>query len=184
MNKTTIQPTLYGPVVIIWSDSGRGTRIVRVLLSTPASPATEMVRALYPDAQETSCEDIDSVSSAIRGLFEGEAVDFDLDIAELGVCGEFQQRVLRAEHAIPRGCVSTYKLIAAHLGVPGGARAVGNALANNPFPIIVPCHRAVRSDRGLGGYQGGLDMKRSLLSKEGILFDRHGRVKCPHFYYG
>jgi len=70
------------------------------------------------------------------------------------------------------------------MGVPGDARAVGNALATNPFPLIVPCHRAIRSDCGLGGYQGGLDMKRSLLSKEGIAFDDSGRVQCSRFYYG
>jgi len=184
MNKTTIQSTLYGPVVIIWRVSESSTKIVRVLLSNPASSATKMVQALYPDVEETSCEDIDSASSAICRLFEGKSVDFDLYVADLGVCAEFQQQVLHAEHAIPRGRVSTYKLIAAHLGTPGGARAVGNALANNPFPIIVPCHRAIRSDRSLGGYQGGLDMKRSLLSKEGIVFDRYGRVKCSNFYYG
>jgi methylated-DNA-[protein]-cysteine S-methyltransferase len=143
-----------------------------------------MVSALYPDAHETSCEDIDSLSLAICSFFEGEPVDFSLDVADLSVCGEFQQRVLCVEHAIPRGRVSTYKLIAAHIGVPGGARAVGNALASNPFPVIVPCHRAIRSDGGLGGYQGGLDMKRSLLNKEGIVFDRYGRVKSTHFHYG
>ena len=184
MNKTTIQSTPYGPVAIIWRVSGSCAKIVRVLLSNPAASATEIASALYPDAHETSCEDIDTASSAICRFFEGEPVDFDLDVADLGACGEFQQRVLRVEHAIPRGRVSTYKLIAAHLGVPGGARAVGNALANNPFPVIVPCHRAIRSDCGLGGYQGGLDMKRSLLNKEGIAFDRYGRVKCSRFHYG
>lgn len=116
-------------------------------------------------------------------LLEGASIDFSLDIADLDLCGEFQQRVLRAEHAIPRGAVSTYKLIAAHLGVPDGARAVGNALAQNPFPLIVPCHRAIRSDRKLGGYQGGLEMKRALLAKEGITFDGSGRVQCSRFHY-
>ncbi|EFK10557.1 6-O-methylguanine DNA methyltransferase, DNA binding domain protein [delta proteobacterium NaphS2] len=99
------------------------------------------------------------------------------------MCGEFQQRVLRAEHGIPRGSVSTYKIIAIYLGNPGGARAVGNALANNPFPLIVPCHRAIRSDRHLGGYQGGFEMKQALLTKEGIAFDNVGRVTCNHFHY-
>ena len=73
--------------------------------------------------------------------------------------------------------------IAAHLGKSNGARAVGNALARNPFPLIVPCHRAIRSDRHLGGFQGGLEMKRALLAKEGIAFDDAGRVFCRHFYY-
>ena len=60
---------------------------------------------------------------------------------------------------------------------------MGNALANNPFPLIVPCHRAIRSDRHLGGYQGGVKMKRALLEKEGIPFDDAGRVACAQFHY-
>ena len=91
---------------------------------------------------------------------------------------------MRAEHAIPRGSVSTYGLIAAHVGVPGGARAVGNALASNPFPLIVPCHRAIRSDLHIGGFQSGTEMKRALLEKEGIIFDEAGRVICKRLHYG
>ena len=184
MNSTTIQSVQYGPVVIIWRASGSSARIIRVLLSDPDASATEKLSALFPEAHKASCGEIDSVSSDISKFLEGEPIDFALDVADLSLCGEFQQRVLRAEHAIPRGNVSTYKLIAEHLGVPGGARAVGTALANNPFPIIVPCHRAIRSDCSPGGYQGGTDMKRSLLSKEGILFDSSGRVRCSKFHYG
>ena len=184
MNKTTIQSTPYGPVVIIWSVFDIGAKIVRVLLSNPAYSALKRVSELYPLAHDSSCEEIDSVASGISRLLEGEPIDFSLDITKLGTCGKFQQQVLLAEHSIPRGRVSTYKLIAAHLGVPGGARAVGNALANNPFPLIVPCHRAIRSDRHLGGYQGGLYMKRTLLIKEGSDFDESGRVQCSRFYYG
>lgn len=183
MNKTTIQSTPYGPVVIVWRVFESGTKIVRVLLSNPAASATNRVSAIYPDVHESYCDEIDSVSSAICRFLGGDPIDFGLDVADLTVCGAFQQRVLLAEHAIPRGRVSTYKLIAAHLGVAGGARAVGNALANNPFPLIVPCHRAIRSDCSLGGFQGGLDMKRSLLSKEGIVFDLTGRVRYFQFHY-
>jgi methylated-DNA-[protein]-cysteine S-methyltransferase len=138
---------------------------------------------LYPGADEAASGEIDSLAGDISAFLEGEPVDFPLEIADLNLCGRFQQRVLRAEHAIPRGSVSSYRLIAAHLGVPGGARAVGNALANNPFPIIIPCHRAIRSDRHPGGYQGGPGMKRALLLQEGIHFDRLGRVECSSFYY-
>jgi methylated-DNA-[protein]-cysteine S-methyltransferase len=91
--------------------------------------------------------------------------------------------VLRAEHAIPRGSVSTYQLIAAHLGSANGARAVGNALAKNPFPLIVPCHRAVRSTGHLGGFQGGLEMKRALLEMEGVGLDDVERVVVERFHY-
>jgi len=69
------------------------------------------------------------------------------------------------------------------LSSPNAARAVGNALANNPFPIIIPCHRAIRSDRSLGGYQGGLEMKRTLLGMEGIEFDDSGRAVTDNFFY-
>jgi len=183
MNKKTVTATPHGSVVIIWSATGQGPRIVRVLLSRPAMPAGRRAFELYSTARATSCAEVDTVAAGIKRLLEGDPIEFSLDIADLSSCGEFQQRVLRAEHAIPRGSVSTYKLIAAHLDVPGGARAVGNALANNPFPLIVPCHRAIRSDRGLGGYQGGLEMKRALLTKEGITFGNSGRVECARFHY-
>ncbi|MEE9618423.1 MAG: MGMT family protein [Anaerolineae bacterium] len=98
-------------------------------------------------------------------------------------CSEFQRRVLLAEHRIPRGWVSTYGRIAIRVGVPGGARAVGGALARNPFPIIIPCHRAIRSDGQLGGFQGGLRMKQSLLELEGIEVAQTGKVLTDRLYY-
>ena len=64
------------------------------------------------------------------------------------------------------------------------ARAVGHALAANPFPLIIPCHRTIRSDRYPGGYQGGPAMKRALLEMEGIPFDDTGRTAGARFHYG
>ncbi len=183
MNKTTIKSTPYGPVVIFWDVFGTVPKITRVLLSKPSLSDFEKAKELYPSARESSCEEIDRVAGGMLRLLAGEPVAFPLDVAALDICGKFQQRVLRAEHGIPRGQVSTYKIIAAHLGVPKGARAAGNALAKNPFPLIVPCHRAIRSDLTLGGYQGGLEMKRALLSMEGVVFDDSGRVKYSGFYY-
>lgn len=86
------------------------------------------------------------------------------------------------EHRIPRGRVSTYGRIAMKLTHPGAARAVGTALAKNPFPLIIPCHRAVKSDGKLGGYAGGLDMKKRLLEMEGIQFDQFDRVVVKRFW--
>jgi methylated-DNA-[protein]-cysteine S-methyltransferase len=60
---------------------------------------------------------------------------------------------------------------------------VGNALAKNPFPIIIPCHRAIHSDGTLGGFQGGLEMKRTLLENEGIIINKKGKVEENHFHY-
>ena len=116
-------------------------------------------------------------------MLRGEARDLPLESSDLGTCSVFQQRVLRAEHAIPRGSVSTYGAIAAHLGASGSARAVGRALATNPFPIIVPCHRAIRADGYLGGYQGGVEMKRALLEMEGVSLTSDGRVVGASDHY-
>ena len=126
---------------------------------------------------------IDVIALSIKAYLEGEEIKFPLNIVDFSLCSKFQQSVLRAEHAIPRGSVSTYGLIAAHLGIPRGARAIGNALAGNPFPLIVPCHRAILSNLHLGGFQGGTEMKKALLKKEGVIFDNAGRVISTQLYY-
>lgn len=79
---------------------------------------------------------------------------------------EFQKKVYQATKTIPKGEVRTYGWIANMIGQPGAARAVGNALNKNPFPVIVPCHRVVASD-GLGGFASGLKRKKELLRSEG-----------------
>jgi methylated-DNA-[protein]-cysteine S-methyltransferase len=183
MNSKIVEPTPFGPVALVWDLVDGLPKIVRVLLSKPGSSATAQVREFFPGSKPASSREIDGVVSAIRRFLAGEDVVFSLAAAAMATCPAFQQSVLRAEHAIPRGRVSTYGLIARHLGKPGAARAVGNALATNPFPIIVPCHRAVRSDGALGGYQGGPAMKRALLEREGIGFDKSGRVAVPRFHY-
>jgi methylated-DNA-[protein]-cysteine S-methyltransferase len=183
MNKKIIKSTPFGSVGIIWTELNDNPKIVRILLTKPGLSVEDQVSELYPNSQPSSCAEIDDVAIAIKGFLEGEKIEFSLDVATLSLCTEFQQLVLRAEHRIPRGRISTYGLIAEYLGKRNGARAVGNALANNPFPLIVPCHRAIRSDRHLGGYQGGIEMKRALLEKEGIPFDDKGRVACVQFHY-
>jgi len=93
-----------------------------------------------------------------------------ISILRLNRCSFFQQKVLRVISAIPRGEVRTYQFIAKQIGNPKAARAVARALATNPFPLIIPCHRVIRSDGKLGGYQGGIKMKRTLLKAEGASF--------------
>ena len=183
MNNKIIKATPFGSVGIIWTGFNDNPKIIRVLLSKTSLSAENQVSQLYPNSKSSSCTEVDAVTTAIKGLLEGEDIEIPLDVTNLGECSTFQRSVLRAEHRIPRGSVSTYRLIAEHVGKPNGARAVGNALANNPFPLIVPCHRAIRSDYHLGGYQGGFEMKRTLLGMEGIIFDDVGRVVCEQFYY-
>jgi methylated-DNA-[protein]-cysteine S-methyltransferase len=183
MNKKIIKPTPYGSVCIIWSISNNSPLIAGVLLSRPGLSAEDHASALFPDSRIFSCAKINAIALSIKAYLEGEDIKFPLNIVDFSLCSKFQQSVLRAEHAIPRGSVSTYGLIAAHLGIPRGARAVGNALAGNPFPLIVPCHRAILSNLHLGGFQSGAEMKKAFLKKEGIIFDKAGRVICKQLHY-
>jgi methylated-DNA-[protein]-cysteine S-methyltransferase len=99
---------------------------------------------------------------------------------EMAPLAPFRRLILMETGRIPRGKVRTYGSLAAAAGRPGAARAVGSAMASNPFPLAIPCHRVVRSDGSLGGFGGGLALKRALLEREGILFDGRGRVR-PEF---
>lgn len=168
---------------VVWVGSEGSPRVVRVFLPGSETSAVSRTQAAFPDARPELHPVVAGLVGRMRRFLEGEAVDFDLGIVALEQCSEFQARVLRAEYGIPRGWVSTYGRIAAHLGIPRSARAVGGALARNPFPIIIPCHRAVRSDRRLGGFQGGLEMKRALLELEGVEVSSTGRVLTERFVY-
>jgi methylated-DNA-[protein]-cysteine S-methyltransferase len=79
----------------------------------------------------------------------------------------FRREVLRATAEIPYGETASYRDVATRAGSPGATRAAGSALATNPLPIVVPCHRVLRTGGGLGGYAGGLEMKSALLRLEG-----------------
>jgi len=83
--------------------------------------------------------------------------------------GGFGRRVLRVTSQIPYGGVLSYAEVAADAGSPRGSRAAGNALGSNPLPIVIPCHRVLRSGGALGGYGGGPERKRWLLELEGAL---------------
>jgi methylated-DNA-[protein]-cysteine S-methyltransferase len=183
MSSFVIRSTFFGQLALLWSIFDGRPKISRVLLSTPAASAPDRLAQLFPDAVSASCPEIRDIAEDIAAFLEGEEVRFPLEPIRMDLCSEFQRTVLSAEHNIPRGSVSTYQRIALYLGKPKSARAVGSALANNPFPIIIPCHRAIRSDRSLGGYQGGIEMKRKLLEMEGIHFKSAGRVAVTDLFY-
>jgi len=168
-----IVESYFGEIIIVWDWADK--KVARVFLPRQ--------RALFKSSVFNSAkvlEDSDpkvrNICAQMSNLLQGKPIALSLDILDWAVTHPFQQRVLRMEHRIPRGMVSTYGRLANKLGHAGAARAVGTALARNPFPIIIPCHRTIRSDRSLGGYAGGLAMKRKLLELEGIEFDRYGRV--------
>lgn len=93
--------------------------------------------------------------------------------ADLSAATPFHRKVLAALARVPYGRTVTYGQLAARAGRPRAARAVGQAMANNPVPLIFPCHRVVAAGGGLGGFGGGLDLKRRLLALEAIRGRRH-----------
>lgn len=174
----TSVPTAFGPIAIVWSGARGRVRVDRIYLPM------EIPAALGRSLRRASCAEIDRFAKRIAAFCAGDAVSLDRSILDLGACPAFQRAVLVAEHGIPRGKVSTYGRIARHIGRPGAARAVGTALGRNPFPLVIPCHRAVREGGALGGYRGGLPMKRALLEREGVAFDAKGRVVMEDAWYG
>ena len=178
-----LQPSSFGTVGIVWKTGDTEPTICRIFLPSPHLPAEECIRASYPGIPSQSCRPISAIAERILRFLEGENISFELDAIALDRCSTFQQRVLCTEAEIPRGFVSTYGRIAKQLGCPQGARVVGTALAQNPFPILIPCHRAILSDGALGGFQGGCEMKRALLVQEGIEFSPSGKVVMNKVYY-
>jgi methylated-DNA-[protein]-cysteine S-methyltransferase len=108
---------------------------------------------------------LDSVRRELDRYFTGALREFDLEL-DWSLVGPFARRVLRRTARIPYGSVASYGDVALGIGVPRGARAVGNALGSNPIPVVVPCHRVVRTGGALGGYGGGVPRKRWLLDLE------------------
>ena len=107
------------------------------------------------------------ISNQIHEYFDLSRKEFSLDIdIQLSL---FYITALTKVIEIPYGETSSYKSIAIKTGNPNASRAVGNANANNPLPIIIPCHRVIANDGSIGGYGGGLQTKRFLLELEGAL---------------
>ncbi|MDQ6750103.1 MAG: methylated-DNA--[protein]-cysteine S-methyltransferase [Actinomycetota bacterium] len=108
---------------------------------------------------------LDGVRRELEEYFDGSRRTFDL-VLDWALVRGFTRRVLEATARIPYGGASTYLDVAAAAGSPRAVRAAGNALGANPMPIVVPCHRVLRTGGGLGGYTGGLERKRRLLELE------------------
>jgi methylated-DNA-[protein]-cysteine S-methyltransferase len=108
---------------------------------------------------------LDEPRRELDQYFAGERREFEFPL-DWRLSHGFSRRVLEATARIPYGATGTYKQMATEAGSAGASRAAGNALGSNPIPIIVPCHRILHADGGLGGYTGGLDKKRLLLAVE------------------
>lgn len=137
--------------VELWTEDGRlrGLNLTRAG-PTQGSGASPLVREL-------------------EKYFAGNPVSFDDVRLDLSDSTNFERRVYDATRLVPFGKVASYGQIAAAIEKPGGARAVGQALGNNPVAIVIPCHRIIGSDGSLGGFTGGLHWKKKLLRHEGVL---------------
>jgi methylated-DNA-[protein]-cysteine S-methyltransferase len=172
MKKTAyfgITDTAMGPMLV----AGYGKTLVAVKFNTDERRAPETIMEFDREtrgAYEFVRDDrrIAPLMRQIRDYVEGRRPSVDLDI-DLSWTTGFRRDVLTACAAVPRGATVTYAELARHAGRPGAARAVGNVMSTNPIPIRIPCHRIVGSNGGLGGFGGGLDMKRRLLEIEGAL---------------
>ncbi|MFJ3301613.1 methylated-DNA--[protein]-cysteine S-methyltransferase [Streptomyces sp. NPDC086549] len=105
----------------------------------------------------------------IEAYFAGERNSFELSL-DWSLISGFNRQVLRElASGVPYGTVVGYGDLAGRVGQPSAAQAVGAAMGANPLPVVVPCHRVVESDGGIGGFGGGLETKRKLLALEGVL---------------
>ena len=127
----------------------------------------ELARRVSPRVLEAPAR-LDPVRRELDEYFEGRRQDFEVPIDWSYLAG-FTREVLRATARIGFGDVSSYAGVAAEAGSPRAVRAAGNALGSNPMPVVVPCHRVLRSGGKLGGYTGGLERKEFLLRLEGAL---------------
>nr|MDP9006965.1 methylated-DNA--[protein]-cysteine S-methyltransferase [Actinomycetota bacterium] len=108
---------------------------------------------------------LDEVARQLDEYFSGARRSFDLPV-DLRLAHGFRRSVLDHLRDIPYGATASYSTVAAAAGSPAAVRAVGSACANNPVPLVVPCHRVVRSDGAIGQYLGGVETKKALLSLE------------------
>jgi methylated-DNA-[protein]-cysteine S-methyltransferase len=144
--------------------------LVRVALSRAEEDAflEDLAGNISPRVVEHP-KKLDAVRRQFDEYFEGKRTVFDVDV-DWRLSHGFRRTVLEILHdQVPFGVVVSYKELAERAGNPRASRAVGTAMATNPVPIVVPCHRVLRTGGALGGYGGGLDMKLHLLRLEGSL---------------
>jgi methylated-DNA-[protein]-cysteine S-methyltransferase len=149
-----------GPLLIVVSDTG----VVRIGLPTadPDAVLRELAGTVSPRGADAV---LDRTRRELDAYFAGRLRAFTVPLDRRLSAG-YRRAVLEVVAAIPYGATATYAEVAMRAGSPRAVRAAGSACATNPIPLIVPCHRVLRSDGTVGGYGGGAGMKRALLALE------------------
>jgi methylated-DNA-[protein]-cysteine S-methyltransferase len=164
----TVTDAPIGPLLVAATDAGLALVVFRADPATAARAVESLGRRLGCEPAEDA-ERLAAVTRQLDAYFAGELRDFDLPLDWSLITG-FSRRVLRELAAtVPYGSVVGYQDLADRVGEPGAARAVGVAMGSNPLPVVVPCHRVIESGGGIGGFGGGLEIKRQLLALEGVL---------------
>ena len=155
----------FGPLLLAATPRG----LVRINLPAydPEETLEELATKVSPRVLEAPAK-LDEARRELDLYFEGKLTEFDLPI-DWQLTGGFRGKVQHAINRIPYGQTRTYTEMARSAGNERAVRAAGTACGSNPIPIVVPCHRVLRSGGGLGGYGGGLPMKEALLKLEGVL---------------
>lgn len=161
--------TAAGFCAIAWSDAG----ITRFHLPAGTADTTErgMRRRLPDAASATPPAEVAAIIAAAKRYFAGEKVDFSDACLDLGVQDEFFEKIYSAARRLGWGQTTTYGTLAKELGAgPEAARDVGQAMARNPVPLIIPCHRVLAAGGKLGGFSapGGSTTKQRMLELEGV----------------
>jgi methylated-DNA-[protein]-cysteine S-methyltransferase len=161
----TMADSPFGPLLLAATPRG----LVRVSLPAydPDETLEELAARISPRVLEAPAR-LDRVRRELDLYFEGKLTDFDLAL-DWQLTDGFRGKVQRAIAEIPYGQTRSYTEMARSAGNERAVRAAGTACGSNPIPIVVPCHRVLRSGGALGGYGGGLPMKKALLQMEGIL---------------
>ena len=157
----------FGPLLLATTSRG----LVRVGLPNqdPDELLVDLAERVSPRVLEAPAE-LDDVRRELDLYFEGKLDHFDLPL-DWRLSSGFRRRVLRAIDRIPYGQTRSYTEMARRAGNERAVRAAGSACGSNPIPLVVPCHRVLRTSGALGGYGGGLPMKQALLELEGVLDD-------------
>jgi len=154
--------TPIGPLYLAVTDAG----LSRVGFHQPQAAFFALLDPLARTERDPGA--VKQAARQLREYFAGRRTIFDLAL-DWGRVGAFQRRVLEAALTIPVGKTLSYRQVAQAIGKPKSSRAVGQALARNPIPVVVPCHRVLGSDGSLHGYAGGLERKAILLRLEGAM---------------
>jgi O-6-methylguanine DNA methyltransferase len=159
--------TAIGRCGLAWGE--RGIAGVQLPESGERETRARMLQRFPAAGEAAPPPEVQRVIDRIVALLRGEASDLSTIALEMDQVPAFHRRVYEAARAIPPGMTLSYGDIAARVGAPGAARAVGQALGRNPFPIVVPCHRVLAAGGKIGGFsaQGGVATKRRMLAIEG-----------------